>query len=126
MAETILIAAVIVAVLVFAWRRIMARGRKMAMLVSRGTAVTGTIVKKELRRRSKTHKACRLRYAFTTTGGMKYEREIEVRPKEFADYSEGQAIQIVYDPSDPGANALKSMVDAVRDASIKTQTGGMQ
>lgn len=116
MAETLLIAAVVVALLVFAWRRITARSREMAMLVSRGTAVTGKIVKKELRRRSRTHKACRLRYAFTTTGGMQYEPEIEVRPKEFGDYREGQAIRIVYDPSDPGVNALKSMVDTVRDA----------
>lgn len=116
MAETILLVAVIVALLVFAWRRIMARSREMAMLVSRGSAVTGKIVRKELRRRSRTHKACRLRYAFTTTDGMLCEREIEVRPTEFADYREGQAIQIVYDPSDPGVNALKSMVDTVRDA----------
>lgn len=114
MAESILIIAVVVALAYYAWRRISVRGRQMAMLISRGTVVTGKVVRTERKRLSRAYKACRVRYEFTTTGGLSYEREIEVLPKEFGNYSEGQAIDIVYDPVDPEVNALRDAVDAVR------------
>ncbi|GEM_PF-2925690 len=97
-------------------RWIRTRATAMAALLSHGETVTGTIVMAERVRRSRTHKACRVRYAFTARDGAEYEREIEVLPKEFARYSEGQAVEVVYDLSNPESSMLKSAVQDARDA----------
>ncbi len=57
-----------------------------------------------------------MRYAFVTSGGIEYEREIEVLPKEFEQFNTGQPIEIVYDPVNPEVNMLKSAVSAAREA----------
>ncbi|MBT8099839.1 MAG: DUF3592 domain-containing protein [Gammaproteobacteria bacterium] len=116
MAEMLLIIVLIVIGLIFAWRRLTRRGRQMAMLVSRGTVVTGQVVKAERKRLSRTHDAFMLRYSFVSSGGIEYEREIEVMPKDFDNYVEGQAIDVVYDPAAPEVNMLKDAVDVARKA----------
>lgn len=100
----------------FAYRQFVRRGKEMSMLVSRGTEVTGKVIGVRRIRRSRTHTAFRVRYAFVTSGGIEYEREIEVLPKEFEQFSEGQPIEIVYDPVNPEVNMLKKAVSAARKA----------
>ncbi len=116
MAETILVLVILVALGAFGWRRIIGKGRKMATLISRGTVAKGTVIKAEHRRVSRGNKVSYLRYGFETSGGIAYEREIKVLPRELADYSDGQPVAVVYDPVDPANNALKSAVDRVREA----------
>lgn len=126
MAEIATTLVLLIFLIVLALRYAGRRGREMAMLMSRGTEVTGEVIDVRRVRRSRTHKGCRVRYRFSTTGGIRYEREIEVRPKEFADYSKGQDITIVYDPANPKINMLGSAVNLAREARDKQrmqQTG---
>lgn len=106
--------------LFFFFRRAAKRAREAADLVSRGTPVTATVIKLERKRRSRSSFSYRLRYRFTTTGGVDYERETELLPKEFKNYSEGQDIEVVYDPANPDVSMMKSMVDMTRDAMQKS------
>ena len=116
MPEFALIVVFLAVIFFFAYRQFMRRGKQMAMLVSRGTEVTGKVISAKRVRRSRTHKAFRVRYAFVTSGGIEYEREIEVLPKEFEQFSAGQPIELVYDPVNPEVNMLKSAVSAAREA----------
>lgn len=96
----------------------------MAMLLSRGTEVMGRVIDARRIRRSRTHKACRVRYEFVTTGGIRYDREIEVSPKEFDDFRAGQDIAIVYDPVAPENNKLRSAVNSAREAASRRHAPG--
>ncbi len=96
------------------------RARQAANLVSRGIPVTAKVIKLEGKRRSSSRSSYRLRYRFTTTGGVEYERETVLKPKEFKEYSEGQDIEVVYDPADPAVNMMKSIVDLTRNAMNKS------
>ena len=116
MAESLFIVVIVIVVLTMAYRHFARRGRQMALLMSRGTEITGKVIDARRVRRSRTHTAFRVRYAFETTGGFRYEREIEVPPKEFDDYRKGQDIAIVYDPANPENNMLNSAVVAAREA----------
>ncbi len=68
------------------------------------------------------HQSRNVRYAFDTTGRVRYEREIEVMPKEFGNHRKGQDIDIVYDPADPDNNMLSSMVTQAREALDRRRT----
>ena len=116
MPEVMLIIILLAVVLIVAYRHIARRGRQMARLLSRGTQVTGKVISARRVRRSRTDRAFRVRYGFVTSGGVKYEREIEVGPTEFEQFSEGQSLEIVYDPGNPEVNMLKSAVSAAREA----------
>ena len=98
----------------FAWRQLVRRGRRMSMLISRGTVVTGKVTQTKQIRRSRTDKKYVVHYEFVTTGGMKYEKRMPVSPKEFKKFSAGQSIDIVYDPAAPEVNMLKQTVDEAR------------
>lgn len=67
-------------------------------------------------RLSRTHKSCRLRCAFVAKDGVEYEREFEVMPREFEQYSEGEAVDVVYDSQNPEKNMLKTAVQDARNA----------
>jgi hypothetical protein len=122
MAQLSLFLLIIAIAIVLGWRYAVRRGRQAALLVSRGTPVTGTVIDTRKVRRSRTHQSCKVRYAFDTTGGVRYEREIEVMPKEFGNYRKGQEIDIVYDPADPDNNMLSSMVTQAREALDRHRT----
>lgn len=117
MAEIALILIVLIVGLAIAIRYFARRGSQMADLRARGTEGTSHVIDAQRVRRSRTHMACRVRYAFATTGGVRYEREVEVLPKEFANYHEGQEIGIVYDPVNPENNMMNEAVVAAREAS---------
>lgn len=102
-------------------RHIKKRANEMSSLMSRGTEVTGKVVEVRKVRKSRTHKSFQMRYKFVTSGGIEYERKVELRPTEFDQYREGQAIEIVYDPVNPENNVLKRAMLAARDALSKQQ-----
>lgn len=108
-----------IALFVF-FRKAVKRARQATDLVSRGTPVTAKIVKLEKKRRSRSRTSYRLRYRFTTSGGVDYEHVAELGSKEFANHAEGQDIEVVYDPTDPSVNMMKSMVDMQRNAINKS------
>lgn len=120
MSEAFLFFLVAAIALFFFFRQAAKRARQAADLISRGTPITAKVIKLERKRRSRSSTSYRLRYRFTTTGGVDYERETELLPREFKNYTEGQDIEVVYDPSDPNVSMMKSMVDATRDAMNKS------
>lgn len=101
----------------FAFRWVKKRAADMSGLLSTGATVTGKVVMAQRIRRSRTYEACMLRYSFVAGNGIEYEREIELKPRDFALYSEGQAINIVYDPSNPDNSMLQGAVKEARAAS---------
>lgn len=92
----------------------------MSGLLSQREVATGTIVSAQRVRRSRTADSCLVRYAFTAKGGNEYHREIEVKAQEFEKYTEGQPIDIVYDPKNPDNNMLRRAVDDARAAPRRT------
>ncbi|HNP62668.1 MAG TPA: DUF3592 domain-containing protein [Woeseiaceae bacterium] len=115
MAELVLTIIVLAVAGFFAVRWVKKRASAMAGLLTNGETVTGRIVMAKRVRRSRTYKACMVRYAFVTRDGREYEREIEVRPRDFESYTEGQEIDIVYDPGNPEKSMLQSAVRKARD-----------
>ena len=113
MAALVLTIFVLAVVGIFVVRWVRKRASAMAGLLTNGKTVTGRIVIAKRVRRSRTYKACMVRYAFVTRDGREYEREIEVRPRDFELYTEGQEIDVVYDPEYPENSMLQS---TVRDA----------
>lgn len=116
MAEVAIIIVPVVIVIVIAYRFLTRRGKQMALLISRGAEATGKVISARRVRRSRTHETFKVRYAFVTSGGVEQEREIEVRPQDFEQFSEGQTIEIVYDHANPKVNMLKSAVSEARKA----------
>lgn len=115
--ETLAFVVVLFAIIgVYAIRRVKKRALDMSGLLSGGETVTGKVVMAERVRRSRTHYACRVRYAFVARDGNEYEREIEVLPNELERYREGQAIDVIYNPGNPNVSMLASAVADARDA----------
>lgn len=97
-------------------RRVSKRGDELKQLCDRGQAVVGKLTQLRKQRRSRTDDDHYITYTFTSGGGIEYSRELKVSEYEFADYAEGQAVDVVYLPDDPNINALKTLVDQMRDA----------
>lgn len=110
----VIILLVIGAVVAVRWLK--RRAGDMAGLMSSGETASATVVMAQRVRKSRTHKACRVRYAFVAKDGVEYAREIEVPPKEFGQFREGQAIDVVYDSGNPEVSMLASAVSAAREA----------
>lgn len=97
-------------------RRVMRRGQEISQLCADGRVATAEIVELRKQKRSRGERYYFVRYSFKASSGQEFSREWDVDGSEFAGYAEGQALDIVYLPSDPETSALKSLVDKTRDA----------
>ncbi len=114
MAETFLVILVLVALAWFGLRAIRKAANRMATLSMTGARTKGHVRKLEKKRLSRTDDAYIVRIEFTTANGREQTWELKVRHSDFGDYYEGQVLDIVYDPSNPGNCALESTVEQVR------------
>ena len=120
MSELFMIVALILVAIAVAIRYLKRKAGNMASLMATGEVARGHVAKVEKRRLSRTDRAFFVRYGFTAADGVDYEREIEVLPDEYSKYTEGQPIDIVYDPRNPELSVLKDAVDAVRTAAAES------
>lgn len=120
MSELFLIVALILVALAAALRYLKRKAGNMASLMATGEVARGHVAKVEKRKLSRADSAFFVRYGFTAADGVDYEREIEVLPNEFSKYTEGQPIDIIYDPRNPDQSVLKDAVDAVRAAAAES------
>lgn len=97
-------------------RRVMRRGQEINQLCADGRAATAEVVELRKQKRSRGERYYYVRYSFRASSGQEYSREWDVDGSEFAGYTKGQALDIVYLPSNPETSALKSLVDKTRDA----------
>lgn len=106
-------AAAIVAVILW-------RGRQIGQLAREGTRVTGTVVRKF---RSGSGRAGsrgrRIAFTYRGTDGQEYRRAASITLSKWAALAEGDPIELVILPSDPGVSAPDWLVDAAREALIK-------
>lgn len=97
-------------------RRVMRRGQEISQLCVDGRAATAEVVELRKQKRSRGERYYYVRYSFRAFSGQEYSREWKVDGAEFASYTKGQPLDIVYLPSNPETSALKSLVDKTRDA----------
>lgn len=97
-------------------RRVMRRGQEISQLCVDGRAASAEVVELRKQKRSRGERYYYVRYSFRASSGQEYSREWDVNGSEFAGHTKGQAVDIVYLPSNPETSALKSLVDKTRDA----------
>jgi hypothetical protein len=107
----------------FALRGVMRRGREIGQLCADGQAATAEVVELRKQKRSRGERYYYVRYSFRASSGQEYSREWDVDGSEFAGYTKGQALDIVYLPSNPDISALKSLVETTRDAVQRRRAG---
>ncbi len=118
MSDLILPAVILLAIagIVMAIRRLSKRARELAELCKNGRDIEGVLTDVRKVRRSRTDNNHYVRYTFKSSAGIDYSREMRVSEHEFSQYTQGQAIDIVYLPFNPSIHALKTLVDKTRQA----------
>lgn len=95
----------------FVWR-----GMQLRKLVESGVPGTGTVERIWSYHGAASVRNFRLRYAFQAPNGQRYSRAISITSGEKSRYAEGQTVDIIYLPNNPGVNALTTLVDQARTA----------
>ena len=101
---------------IFVVRRLSRRGQELKQLCENGSAAVGTLTEVRAERRSRSEDDHFIRYTFKSFTGNEYSRELKVKESEYVNYTQGQAVDIIYLPNDPDINALKILVDQMREA----------